>query len=123
VSVSTVQDKVVVVLSCAAGGAACSAARFTVTVAEYLTRGRITALFASSHTSKSTSTTKHVVVATGAASLSAGSTKLLAVVVNRAGLALLSKFKSFPAVVTVISAGKTIRSAVIVLHKPVPKKK
>jgi hypothetical protein len=122
VSVSTVQDKVVVVLSCPAGGAACSAARFTVTVTEHLTRGRITALFATSRTSKATSTTKHVVVATGAASLSAGSAKSLTVVVNRAGLALLSKFKSFPAVVTVISGGKTIRSVIIVLHRPVKKK-
>jgi hypothetical protein len=122
VSVSTVQDKVVVVLSCPAGGAACSAARFTVTVTEHLTRGRITALFATSRTSKATSTTKHVVVATGAASLSAGSAKSLTVVVNRAGLALLSKFKSFPAVVTVISGGKTIRRVIIVLHRPVKKK-
>jgi hypothetical protein len=123
VSVSTVQDKVVVVLSCAAGGAACSAASFKASVTEHLTGGRITALFATSHTSKATSTIKHVVVATGAASLSAGLTRSITVVVNRAGLALLSKFKSFAAVVTVISGGKTIRSAVIVLHRPVPKKK
>jgi len=63
------------------------------------------------------------VVATGAASLSAGSTRSLTMLVNRTGLALFSKFKSFPAVVTVMSGGKTIRSAVVVVRKPVAKKK
>jgi hypothetical protein len=123
VSISTVQDKVVVALSCPGGGAACSAASVTVTVTEHLTRGRITALIATSHTSKPKSTIKHIVVATGAVSLSAGSTRSLTMLVNRTGLALFSKFKSFPVVVTVMSSGKTIRSALVVVHKPVAKKK
>ena len=85
-----------VVLSCPKGTAKCKAAEFT-----------------------ATATSRHVVVATGGATLAAGSTKTLSVVLNRGGLALFAKSKSFAAVVKVSSGGKTIRTSTVLVHKPV----
>ncbi len=68
-------------------------------------------------------TTKQVVVASGAATLPAGTTKVLTLTLNSTGQALLSKFGKLAAIVTVSSGGKTIDTATVAVQKTAKPKK
>jgi hypothetical protein len=88
-------------------------------VTEHLTGGTPTAVTAA----KRKHTTKQVVVASGHATLAAGSSKKLTLKLNGAGRKLLAKFHKLPARVTVSSAGRTLATATAHVRSPKPKKK
>jgi hypothetical protein len=124
VSVSGGRGKLTATLSCPAGGAACAPVSLQPTVTEHLKGSKITAITASGKKKKAHATTKQVVVASGGATLSAGTTKVLTLTLNSTGQALLSKFGKLTAIVTVSSGGKTIDTATVtVLKAAKPKKK
>ncbi|HEV3323101.1 MAG TPA: hypothetical protein VG147_13050 [Solirubrobacteraceae bacterium] len=123
-SISRKQGKLVVTLSCPAGGAACEAASVQVTVTEHLKGGRVVAVTARKGGRKVAVKKKQVVIAAGSASLAAGTSKTLALALNGPGRALLAKFGKLTAIVTVSSGGQTISTATVHLQKaPKGKKK
>jgi hypothetical protein len=124
VSVSGVRGKLMATLSCPAGGVACAPVSLQATVTEHLKGSKITAITARGKKKKAHATTKQVVVASGGATLLAGTTKVLTLTLNSTGQALLSKFGKLTAIVTVSSGGKTIDTATVtVLKAAKPKKK
>jgi hypothetical protein len=112
-SISRKQGKPTVTLSCPAGGSACQVVSIQATVTEHLKGGKITALTARKGKKKVTAKKKQVVIATGSASLAAGASKTLELTLNRTGNALLRKYGSLTAIVTVSSGGKTISTATV----------
>jgi hypothetical protein len=118
-SVSGGTDAITVTLSCPAGGASCAAVTVVASVTEHLTGGTPTAVTAA----KRKHTTKQVVVASGHATLAAGSSKKLTLKLNGAGRKLLAKFHKLAARVTVSSAGRTLATATAQVRSPKPKKK
>jgi hypothetical protein len=124
VSVSGGRGKLTVTLSCSAGGTACAPASLQATVTEHLKGSKITAITAVVKKKKAHATTKQVVVASGGATLPAGTTKVLTLTLNSTGQALLSKFGKLTAIVTISSGVKTIDTATVpVLKAAKPKKK
>jgi FG-GAP repeat len=122
-STSGTGTKFTVTLSCPAGGAACVPVSLQATVKEHLKGTKITALAAGAKKKNARTTTKQVVVASGGATLSAGTRQTLTLTLNATGKSLLSKFGKLPASVTVSSAGKTIDTTTVTVHKTKPKKK
>jgi hypothetical protein len=123
-SISSKQGKLAVTLSCPAGGATCQAASVQVTVAEHLKGGRVIAVTARKGKKKAAVEKKQVVIASGSASLAAGTSKTLELALNRTGNGLLKKFGKLTAIMTVSSGGQTISTATVHLRKaPKGKKK
>jgi hypothetical protein len=115
--------KITVKLSCPTGGAACAKVSLKATVKEHLKRGKLTAITAAGKPQKHT-TTKQVVVASGSATLAAGTTRTLTLKLNATGRALLARFGKLTVILTVGSGGKTIRTVTVTVHKAAkPKKK
>ncbi|MGA9284161.1 MAG: FG-GAP repeat protein [Solirubrobacteraceae bacterium] len=123
VSVSGGRDKLTVTLSCPAGGASCAPVSLQATVTEHLEGSKITAITAGGKKKKAHATTKQVVVASGAVTLPAGTTKVLTLTLNSTGQALLSKFGKLTAIVTVSSGGKAIDTVTVTVRKTKPKRK
>ncbi len=124
-SISRKQGKLAVTLSCPAGGAACQTASVRVTVTEHLKGGRVIAVTARKGKKKVVvKKKKQVVIATGSASLAAGTSKTLELALNGTGNGLLKKFGKLTAIVTVSSGSQTISTATVHLQKaPKGKKK
>lgn len=123
-SITRKQGKLVVTLSCPAGGATCQAASVQVTVAEHLKGGRVIAVTARKGKKKVAVKKKQVVIASGSASLAAGTSKTLKLTLNGTGNGLLKKFGKLTAILTVSSGGQTISTATVHLQKaPKGKKK
>jgi hypothetical protein len=121
-SVSSGHGELTAAFSCPAAGTACEPASFKATVDEHFKGGKLTAVTAS----KKPTTSKQVVVASGAVTLSAGTDKKLTLELNSTGRALLSKFGKLKAIVTISSGGKTIKTVtvtVLVAEKAKSKKK
>lgn len=108
-SIASVAGKLVVKLSCPAGGSGCGGVTVNVTVTEHLQGGRVTAVSAK-HGGKAKSKTKVVVISTKSASLAAGKTASLSLSLNGTGAELLKKYRKLQALVTVSAAGRTIRT-------------
>jgi hypothetical protein len=123
ISVSGGGGKLMVTLSCPAGGVACAPVSLQATVTEHLKGSKITAITASGKKRKTHATTKQVVVAGGSATLAAGTTQVLTLTLDSTGRALLSKFGKLPTIVTASSAGKTIDATTVTVQKTKPKKK
>jgi hypothetical protein len=112
-----------VTLSCPAGAGACQAAILQATVTEHLKGSKVAAISAKKSKKKPAAKTRQVVIASGGATLAAGTTKSFTLTLNGAGSALLAKYGKLAAKVTVSSAGKTIGTATITLHKATKGKK
>ena len=111
--------KLTATLSCPAGANACAAASLKATVVEHVKVAKTV-----KGKKKLRTTTKKVVVASGSATLVAGTSKTLTLKLDSIGLALLKKLGTLRAVVTVNSGGKTIHTATVTVHKAAkPKKK
>ncbi len=123
VSVSGSHGKLTVTLSCPAGGVACAPVSLQATVTEHLKGSRITAITASGKKKKAHATTKQVVVASGGATLAAGTTQVLTLTLNSTGQALLSRFGKLTAIVIASSGSKTIDTTPVTVQKTKPKKK
>jgi FG-GAP repeat len=121
-SISSGAAKIMVTLSCPAGGAGCVPVSLQATVKEHLKGTKITAIAAGAKKNARV-TTKQVVVASGGVTLSAGGTQTLTLTLNAAGRALLSKFGKLTTIVTASSAGKTIDTTTVAVQKTKPKKK
>ena len=104
-----------VALSCPAGGGACPAATVQATVTEHLKGSKITAI--SAKKKKSAAKTKQVVIASGGASLAAGTSETLTLKLNGAGSALLAKYGKLTAKVNVSAGGKTLDTAAVTVQK------
>jgi hypothetical protein len=119
VHVAGVAGRLTVTLSCSAGAAACQAASIQATVTEHLKGGRVTAVTArkGKKKKKAAAKTRQVVIATGSATLAAGTSKTLELTLNGPGSALLAKHGKLAAIVTVSSGGKTIGTATVKLQK------
>jgi hypothetical protein len=115
VSAAGGQGSLVVTLSCPAGAGACQAASLQATVTEHLKGAKVTAI--SAKKKKPAAKTKQVVIASGGATLAAGASQTLTLTLNGAGSALLAKYGKLTTLVAVSSAGKTIGTATIALHK------
>ncbi len=123
-SISRKQGKLVVTLSCPAGGATCQAPSVRVTVTEHLKGGKVIAVTARKRKKKVVVKKKQVVIASGSAALAAGTSKTLELALNGTGNGLLKKFGKLTAIVTVSSGGQTISTATVHLQKaPKGKKK
>jgi FG-GAP repeat len=122
-SISGGNGTLMATLSCPAGGAACAAVSLQATAKESLKGGKLTAVTASGKKKPARTTTKQVVVAGGAVTLSAGATQTLTLKLNATGQALLSKFGKLPAIVTVSAGGRTIDTVTVTVQKAKPKKK
>jgi trimeric autotransporter adhesin len=120
-SISSANGEFTAEVSCPAGGVACAAVSLKATVKEHLKGRTITAVTA--HRTNKKTKTKVVVVASGAATLSAGVKEAVKLKLNRTGRALLSKFHKLTALVTVSSGGKTLETATVTLREPKKKKK
>jgi hypothetical protein len=122
-SISGGHAKITVALSCRAGGLACARVALKATVKEHLKGRKITAITAGKKR-KVRTTTKTVVVASGGVTLAAATKKTLTLTINSTGRALLSKFGKLKAIVTISSAGKTVKTVTVtVLKAEKPKKK
>jgi hypothetical protein len=114
-SISGGHGNLTVTLSCPAGGAACSAATVQATVTEHLKGSKITAI--SAKKKKSAAKTRQVVIASGGASLGAGTSETLTLKLNGAGSVLLAKYGKLAAKVTVSADGKTLDTATVMVQK------
>jgi hypothetical protein len=114
-SISGGHGNLTVALSCPAGGGACPAATVQATVTEHLKGSKITAI--SAKKKKSAAKTKQVVIASGGASLAAGTSETLTLKLNGAGSALLAKYGKLAAKVTVSADGKTLDTATVTVQK------
>jgi hypothetical protein len=121
-SISGGPAKIMVALSCPAGGTTCAAVSLQATVKEHLKGTKITAIAAGAK-KKARTTTKQVLVASGGVTLSAGATQTLTLTLNATGRALLAKFGKLTTIVTAGSTGKTIDTATVTVQKAKPKKK
>lgn len=121
-SISGGPAKIMVTLSCPAGGAECTPVSLQATAKEHLKGTKLTAITAGAKKHVRT-TTKQVVVASGGVTLAAGATQVLTLTLNSTGRALLSKFGKLPAIVTAGSAGKTIDTTTVTVQKAKAKKK
>lgn len=107
---------ITVKLSCPAGGAACSADSVVARVTEHLKHGKLSGVSAVSKR------TKVVVIASGSVSLKAGAVKQLKLTLNKTGQALLKRYGSLTAIVTVTTAGKKLKTITVHIHKAVKHK-
>jgi hypothetical protein len=103
-------------LSCPAGGAGCARDSIVATVTEHLKRGKLTGVSAAHKR-------KVVVIASGSVSLKAGSVVKLELALNRTGRALLKRYRSLTAIVTVTSARKKIKALTVHIHEPVKRRR
>jgi hypothetical protein len=111
VSVKGGKGLVTVTLSCV-GGSGCPAA-VKVKLVERLHHGRIVALSAAKKPS-----TRTVTIASGSATLAAGTTRKLTLKLNHAGLALLRSHRTLRALTAVTSGGKKVKSEAVQISKP-----
>ncbi len=116
-SISGGHGRLTILISCPAGGSACTTVTLTVTVVEHLKRGRVTAV-----TAKQRPKTKTIVIGGGKITLAAGAHRTLSFSINASGRALLARFGKLSAVATVSSGGTVIRRTTIHLLKPTPAK-
>ena len=120
--IASAGGKVLVSLSCPAGGSACASALVKVTVTERLVGGRVTALSAKRR-GKAKSKTKIVVIAAGSVTLAAGKTAGLTLALNATGAKLLEAHHKLQALVTVSVAGKAIRAQKVTISEAKAKKR
>jgi hypothetical protein len=116
-AIAGVAGKVLVKLSCPAGGPACASATVKVSVTEHFDGGRLTAVSAK-HETKAKNKTKVVVIATKSISLAAGEQAGLSLALNATGSKLLAKHRKLQALVSVSAAGKTIRTQKLTITRP-----
>jgi hypothetical protein len=103
-------------LACPAGGAGCARDSIVATVTEHLEHGKLTGVSAAHKR-------KVVVIASGSVSLKAGAFVKLKLALNRTGRALLKRYRSLTAIVTVTSAGKKIKALTVHIHEPVKRRR
>jgi hypothetical protein len=111
ISVAGTAGSIAIKLACPALDVNCARETIVATVTEHLRHGKLTGVSA-------TRGTKVVVIAAGSASLTSGSTAGLKLVLNRLGQALLKRYRSLTAIVTVVSAGKRIDTVTVHIHEP-----
>jgi streptogramin lyase len=122
VSISGTTGKIVVKLTCPGGGETCSPLSLKVTVAEHLNKGKVIAITAARSKAKVGARVQQVVIAAGAATLAAGSTKTLTLSLNATGRSLLKKHGKLSAAVALISGAST-QTTTAHLTRPVKAKK
>jgi hypothetical protein len=103
-------------LACPAGGAGCARDSIVATVTEHLEHGKLTGVSAAHKR-------KVVVIASGSVSLKAGAVVKLKLALNRTGRALLKRYRSLTAIVTVTSAGRKIKAVTVHIHEPVKRRR
>lgn len=118
--VSSKDGKLVITLSCPAGGAACAKASFVARVTEHLKGTKLTAVTARSKKSKPR--TKTVVIASTSVSLAAGASKTITVKLNATGHKLLEKFRRLKADYAVTITGATVKTGTVTITLPKTKK-
>jgi hypothetical protein len=103
-------------VSCPAGTSGCLKLRITATVTETLNGRRVVAVtFGRARGSKRH---KVVTVASAKVSLAAGVSKVLTVVLNRTGAALLSRYGTLRTLVTIAAGGKVLETRKLTLRGP-----
>jgi len=116
--------EVMVKLACPSGKT-CSSYEVTGKVTEHLKRGKVTAVSARAGEKKAKKqvTTKVVTIASASGSVGDGKSKAVTLRLNKAGEALLKRFKKLKVSVTVTAGGKTVKTETVTVTEPKSKKK